>query len=83
MSDGVVVRLFAAAKERAKADRIEVRLVRPTTVNALLKAVPVACPALASLLPQLRVAVNEEFADGQTPIVEGDEVALIPPVAGG
>jgi molybdopterin converting factor subunit 1 len=31
----------------------------------------------------LRVAVNEEFADWQRPLEEGDRVVFIPPVAGG
>lgn len=37
------------------------------------------------LAPQrnFRVAVNQEMADGETPIAAGDEVALFPPVTGG
>jgi molybdopterin synthase sulfur carrier subunit len=31
----------------------------------------------------LRVAVNEEFSDWQRPLVDGDRVVFIPPVAGG
>jgi molybdopterin converting factor subunit 1 len=31
----------------------------------------------------LRVAVNEEFADWERPLQEGDRVVFIPPVAGG
>jgi molybdopterin converting factor subunit 1 len=31
----------------------------------------------------LRVAVNEEFCDWGQPLVEGDRVVFIPPVAGG
>jgi len=31
----------------------------------------------------LRAVVNEEFADWDTPISEGDRVVFIPPVAGG
>ncbi len=37
-----------------------------------------------TLLPaQLRVAVNEEFADWERPLAAGDRVAFLPPVAGG
>jgi len=32
---------------------------------------------------RLRVAVNGEFADSGKPLKDGDEVAFIPPVAGG
>jgi molybdopterin converting factor subunit 1 len=31
----------------------------------------------------LRAVVNEEFADWDTPISDGDRVVFIPPVAGG
>jgi molybdopterin-guanine dinucleotide biosynthesis protein A len=37
-----------------------------------------------TLLPaQLRVAVNEEFSDWHRPLVPGDRIAFLPPVAGG
>lgn len=32
---------------------------------------------------QLRVAVNEEYAEWDRPIAEGDTVVFVPPVAGG
>lgn len=32
---------------------------------------------------QLKVAINTEFRDWQTPLADGDQVAFIPPVAGG
>lgn len=34
-------------------------------------------------LPSLKVAVNDEFADWQRALREGDCVVFIPPVAGG
>lgn len=36
-------------------------------------------------LPQksLKVAINDEFADWDTPLSPGDSLAFIPPVAGG
>lgn len=40
-------------------------------------------PALAPRMGSLRIAVNETFAAPDEPIVPGDVVALIPPVAGG
>jgi molybdopterin converting factor subunit 1 len=32
---------------------------------------------------QLKVAINAEFRDWQTPLQDGDSVVFIPPVAGG
>lgn len=42
-------------------------------------------PELARLKdrPHLRVAVNHTWADWDTPLKEGDEVAILPPVSGG
>ncbi|MCH2204409.1 MAG: MoaD/ThiS family protein [Lentisphaerales bacterium] len=32
---------------------------------------------------KLKVAINDEFADWETPLSEGDSIVFIPPVAGG
>ena len=40
-------------------------------------------PRLAAYLPRMRLAVNGEFAQAETRIVTGDEVSVLPPVAGG
>ena len=32
---------------------------------------------------QIRCAVNQEFADSETPVAPGDEIAFFPPVTGG
>lgn len=40
-------------------------------------------PALAPFLSRMRVARNAEFAFDTTTIVDGDELTLLPPVAGG
>lgn len=39
-------------------------------------------PALVELR-SLYIAVNNEYAEGQSVLREGDEIALIPPVSGG
>ena len=40
-------------------------------------------PSLRGMLGIVRVAVNQEFANDDQPLHDGDEVALIPPVSGG
>ena len=39
--------------------------------------------ALHSLLSYARVAVNADYADADTVLRDGDEVALMPPMSGG
>jgi molybdenum cofactor cytidylyltransferase len=78
------VRLFAVARQRAGRAEIVLDLPEPATVVDLKRALAEDCPALASLLPNLRFAVDAEYAlDDRTPIPPGAEVAAIPPVSGG
>lgn len=77
------VRFFAAARERARRTTLELDLPTGATVADLTKALLREIPELAPLLPKLRIAVAEEFAQPDEVIPEGAEVALIPPVAGG
>ncbi len=77
------VRFFAAARERSKRATLELDLPSGATVADLTKALLLEIPELAPLMPKLRIAVAEEFANPEDVIPEGAEVALIPPVAGG
>jgi molybdopterin converting factor subunit 1 len=79
----VEVRLFAVARHRAGRPTIALELPEPATVAALKRALAEACPALAPLVPSLRIAVNSEYAADDEPIPSGAEVAAIPPVSGG
>jgi sulfur-carrier protein len=79
----VKVRLFAVAKELAGSDIIEVDVPLDCTVSDLRCVMFEHFPRLKQFGPQLRFAVNAEFADDQTPIHEQSEVACIPPVSGG
>ena len=40
-------------------------------------------PRLAGLIDSARLAINQEYQAWETPLREGDELALIPPVSGG
>ena len=70
--------LFAGLRQAAGFKRETVALPEAATVGDLLE----------SRVPNLRdrtfyVAVNEEFAQRDTVLQDGDEVALLPPVSGG
>jgi molybdopterin converting factor subunit 1 len=77
------VRLFARARDLAGADAVDVDLPAGATVAGLRAQLAERVPALRDLLPRAAVAVNEDFADDDTPIPPGVEVAIIPPVSGG
>jgi MoaE-MoaD fusion protein len=74
----VHVRLFAALRERAGAEEIELSLPEDACVGDALDR-------LADLTAGVSVvmAVNQEYARPETALGPGDELALIPPVSGG
>lgn len=53
------------------------------TAAELLAALCARYPGLGAYQGSIRVAVNGCYALGDERIMQGDEVALIPPVAGG
>jgi molybdopterin synthase catalytic subunit len=80
----VTVKLFAMLKE--KAGTAEVVLTdRPETVQDLLSVMGSRFPSLRDLLScdRILVSVNQEFVRPDTPLKDGDEVALMPPFSGG
>jgi molybdopterin converting factor subunit 1 len=79
----VRVRFFAAHREKAGVGQIDVELPDGATVAALADAVVARFPALAPAMESARFAVNREYLPATTILQSGDEVAFIPPVAGG
>lgn len=73
------VRYFASLRE--KMGRVEENIAADgiATVNDIWKAVNAGQPLPENLL----CAVNMEYANPNTPVVDGDEVAFFPPVTGG
>ncbi|MGI4758256.1 MAG: molybdenum cofactor biosynthesis protein [Janthinobacterium lividum] len=53
------------------------------TVADLLQYYRVIAPELAGAWDSIAVAVNQQYATAQVELVDGDEVALLPPVSGG
>jgi len=78
----VTVQLFASYAESFGGPTLELPLKSGSTVADLLDHLRVL-PG-ASILPDSpRVAVNRKFATADQVVGPGDEIALIPPVAGG
>ncbi len=78
----VTVLLFASYADRLGTSTLNLDLPPGATVEHVLRSVRLL-PG-ASLLPASPlVAVNRSYAAASMLLNEGDEVALIPPVAGG
>lgn len=76
------IALFGIAKEIVGQSVLEINAPDGQPVEQLLEQLRTQYPAL-SQLSSLAVAVNNEYAEDTQLLHERDEIALIPPVAGG
>jgi molybdopterin converting factor small subunit len=76
------VLLFASYADAAGSSKIRVTVPSGSAVRDVLAAVRAAAPSL-TLPTRPLVAVNRRYAAADAAVAAGDEVALIPPVAGG
>ncbi|MFM2122766.1 MAG: hypothetical protein RLZZ589_1203 [Cyanobacteriota bacterium] len=80
----VRIRLFAGLRERAGWSERHLDLATearsPAEVWRLLAAELGEAPQLP---PDIRVAVNQQFASADALLQEGDELAFLPPISGG
>jgi molybdopterin synthase catalytic subunit len=74
----VRVRLFAALRERAGVDVVELELPDGALVGDALARLDGLIDGVSVVM-----ALNQEYADADSTLHTGDEVALIPPVSGG
>ena len=78
----VTVRLFAYYAERVGRTQWSLELPEGATVSDVIASVT-ALPGGSVLPDSPLAAVNHSYAKGSKRLADGDEVAIIPPVAGG
>ncbi|MET0009668.1 MAG: molybdopterin converting factor subunit 1 [Candidatus Thiodiazotropha sp. 6PLUC9] len=82
----IQLRLFARFREELGVDSESITSDNIYCVEDLLQQLREREGAWSRLLAadqRIMMAVNQEMANSQTPLEEGDEVALFPPVTGG
>ncbi len=79
----VQVKLFARARDIVGVDCVELELPEQPQVADLRTALTRQFPDMESLVPNLLVAVGQDYADETTAISKESEVACFPPVSGG
>ncbi len=79
----IEVLYFAILRERLKLEQESVALPDGATVGEARAVIAGRHPSIASLLPRVQAAVNRSWAPDEHRLADGDELALLPPVAGG
>lgn len=79
----IVLRTFAAYREAIGRDRLSLDLPEGMTAGQVWRLLADRHPSLLRFPAPTRLAVNDEFVDAERALIDGDEVALIPPVSGG
>lgn len=84
MARGTVrVRFFARYAELVGRDEVEIAVSSPATVGDVVREVRITVPGGAGLPERPLAAVNLRHVKLDAPVRAGDEVALLPPIAGG
>ena len=80
----VTVLYFASARDLSGTSQEKLELPAGVgTLRQLVAHLTALHPALAGAIERMRVARNEEFAELDERPLDGDVIALIPPVSGG
>ena len=78
----VTIRFFASYADALGMRSMEIQVANGATVSDVVRTVS-ELPGGSRVPPSPLVAVNHSYAPHTRVLADGDEVALIPPVAGG
>jgi len=79
----VRVQFFAMLRDAAGADECWLALAPGASGMEAKTTLVARYPRLEGLINYVRLAVNQEYQPWETPLHDGDELGLIPPVSGG
>ncbi len=81
----VTVKFFAMLRNKVGKETVELSFNEELTLEELKERIKKEFPEISDYLTgkRLLISVNQEFADKDTIIKDGDEVGLLPPFSGG
>lgn len=83
MSVRATILFFAGARERAGTGRVEVELKQGSSIDEAIELALTTVGRSGNLPSNVMLARNGNYVDGSEPMMDGDEIAVIPPVSGG
>jgi molybdopterin converting factor subunit 1 len=79
----VTIRLFAADREAAGRSSFVANVPNGSTIADVYRRVIEEHPGIGRSARAVAFALNREHASADAPVRDGDELAILPPVAGG
>jgi molybdopterin converting factor small subunit len=81
----VTIKFFAVLKKLIGREDIMCSVNHPITLKELFDQIELEIPQIRTILKEGRalVAINQEMATEDSLVKDGDEIAMLPPFAGG
>ena len=79
----IKVRLFAAFKELIGKNLLDFTVKEGSSVKDIISIMETSYPDIKNILKVSKYAVNQEYADTEKKLSDGDEITVIMPVSGG
>jgi molybdopterin converting factor small subunit len=81
----VTVKFFAVLKKLTGRDDILIPIRQPVTLKEIFDQIEIEIPQIRTIMKEGRalVAINQEMATEDSMVQDGDEIAMLPPFAGG
>ena len=74
---------FASLKDIAGRRELEMELDDASTLQQVTEKLASLYPEIGLMQNSVRIAINQEFADENSSLNNGDEIAFLPPMSGG
>jgi sulfur-carrier protein len=81
----ITVKFFASLKAIAEKEEEHIEVQSPISMDQLSDIISKTSPKMGDIIRdnKIMISVNQEMADSDTVIHDGDEVAFLPPFSGG
>lgn len=81
----MTIKFFAVLKKLTGHEDLHLPIQEPITLKQLIDRVEAEIPQIRHIMKESRamIAVNQEVADEDHLVRDGDEIAMLPPFAGG